>query len=69
MQGGDAPELAHEPLTGTWELAVENGVYAVEVGAGDAARGTGVGGAHTINVEGSTAIDRFEGDATQENQW
>jgi glucose/arabinose dehydrogenase len=43
-----------------WEYALENGFYAVTVSVGDGIADD-VDGFHTINIEGQTVIDRFNG--------
>lgn len=52
-----------------WEYSVPNGTYSVTVSVGDQ---PGTGGVydsqHTIRVEGITAINRFQGSATQQYQ-
>jgi hypothetical protein len=46
------------PLPGSWEIAVPNGTYTASVAVGDPQAGADPE-AHTINVEGNTAIDAF----------
>jgi fibronectin type 3 domain-containing protein len=46
------------PLPGSWEIAVPNGTYTATVAVGDPQAGADPE-AHTINVEGNTAIDAF----------
>nr|WP_306270353.1 Ig-like domain-containing protein [Ornithinimicrobium sp. HY1793] len=56
----DLPEDASGGISGeaTWEIALPDGDYEVTVSVGDAQDG-GSPEAHTINVEGSNAIDAF----------
>jgi fibronectin type 3 domain-containing protein len=51
---------------GIWEIAVPDGLYEVTVGVGDEMGGTGYDSLHVINVEGSIAINGFQGSAAQE---
>lgn len=52
-----------------WEYAVPNGTYSVTVSVGDAPNNSRVyDSQHTIRVEGVTAINGFQGSATQEYQ-
>ncbi|WP_176956091.1 malectin domain-containing carbohydrate-binding protein [Catalinimonas alkaloidigena] len=52
---------------GIWEVAVANGAYNVTVSVGDQGSGqNGYDSQHTLNVEGVTAIDQFQGSAAQE---
>ncbi|MGH1564603.1 choice-of-anchor D domain-containing protein [Mumia sp. DW29H23] len=58
MQADDVPNFNGTPLPGRWELAVPNGAYAVTVAVGDPNVGTDPE-IHTLNVEGTKAIDAF----------
>lgn len=50
-----------------WEYALPNGQYNVTIGVGDQSNARGLyDSQHTINVEDVTAINRFQGSATQE---
>lgn len=64
---------AGNPVPGAFEYAVGNGDYRVTVGVGDQPSVAGPACAapcydsrHTIRVEGTTAIDRFQGSAAAE---
>lgn len=58
MQANDVPGINGTPLPGTWEVALPNGSYTVTVAVGDPFVG-GTPESHTINVEGTNAINHF----------
>lgn len=58
MQANDVPGFNGTPLPGTWEVALPNGSYTVTVAVGDPFVG-GTPESHTINVEGTNAINHF----------
>lgn len=51
---------------GAWELSVPDATYRVTVGVGDQPSGATYDSRHSINVEGSSVIDRFAGSAARE---
>ncbi|KAA9083798.1 malectin domain-containing carbohydrate-binding protein, partial [Microbacterium radiodurans] len=51
---------------GLWELALPGGLYRVTVAAGDQMGASAYDSQHTINVEGSLALNRFQGTTAQE---
>ncbi|WP_062318478.1 PA14 domain-containing protein [Demequina maris] len=51
---------------GAWEIAVPNGLYEVTVAVGDQMGAESYDSQHTVNVEGSVAINGFQGSASQE---
>ena len=51
---------------GTWQIAVPDGLYEVTVGVGDQMGATTYDSQHTVNVEGSVAINDFQATAAQE---
>ncbi len=63
MQGKDAPGFDDVKTPAAWEYKLPNGTYKVTVSAGDQPK---YDSQHTINVEGVTAINDFQGRATQE---
>ncbi|QMW66608.1 choice-of-anchor D domain-containing protein [Mumia sp. ZJ1417] len=58
MQADDVPNFNGTPLPGRWELAVPNGSYSVTVAVGEPNVNTDPE-IHTLNVEGTRAIDAF----------
>ncbi|NKX50482.1 hypothetical protein HER39_07860, partial [Arthrobacter deserti] len=58
MQSADVPNFSGVPAYAFWEIGLEDGLYAVTVAAGDTLFQSAPG-AHTINLEGRTVIDRF----------
>lgn len=58
MQGNDVRNFNGTPVESFWEVAVENGEYQVTVSVGDGSIWTTLE-AHSINVEGKSAIHRF----------
>lgn len=67
LQCGNICKLPHIPQNVAWEYKVDPGKYVVTVGVGDANQSTQDSGPsfHTVNVEGTTLIDRFS--ATRAN--
>ena len=53
-------------IDGQWELALPGGLYEVTVAVGDQAGAEAYDSQHVINVEGSLAINGFQGSASQE---
>ncbi len=53
---------------GAFERAVPNGWYQVKVSVGDQMGATAYDSQHTVNVEGVTALNRFQATAAQEYQ-
>ncbi|MET0864665.1 MAG: fibronectin type III domain-containing protein, partial [Nakamurella sp.] len=58
MQGNTVAGFANIADAGTWQLAVPNGSYDVELAVGDATPGSDPT-THRINVEGQNAINNF----------
>jgi hypothetical protein len=58
MQGNDVPNFSGTPLPASWEIAAPDGQYRVTVAVGDPSVNQDLE-AHTINVEGVSAITRF----------
>ncbi|WP_234998789.1 malectin domain-containing carbohydrate-binding protein [Demequina sp. NBRC 110057] len=51
---------------GAWEIAVPEGLYEVTFAVGDQMGSTSYDSVHTVNVEGSVAIDSFQATAAKE---
>ncbi|UYM04017.1 choice-of-anchor D domain-containing protein [Solicola gregarius] len=68
MHYGDVetPDTTTTQTAGAFERSVPDGWYQVKVSVGDQPGGPGYDSQHTINVEGETAIDGFQGSAAKE---
>ncbi|WP_159449261.1 PA14 domain-containing protein [Demequina sp. NBRC 110051] len=64
VDGGNGTNGVHTP--GTWEIEVPDGLYEVTVAVGDQMGATEYDSLHVINVEGSVAIEGFQGSAADE---
>ncbi|WP_236683086.1 malectin domain-containing carbohydrate-binding protein [Demequina globuliformis] len=64
VDGGNGTNGVKTP--GAWEIAVPGGLYEVTVAVGDQMGADSYDSEHTVNVEGSVAINEFQGTAAQE---
>ena len=68
MQYGDTGGSSRTSDPGAWEIAVPDGTYDVTVSVGDEPSSTnGYDSQHSINIEGTSAIDKFQ--ATAQNEY